>query len=54
MELYYDKNDKTSKELLCDFIVSPAEIVNIKLSSNTPEEFIENLFILLKLKKCTG
>ena len=29
-------------ELLQDFIISPAEIVNIKLSSNTPEQFINN------------
>jgi len=50
MDSYYDKNDKTNKELLHDFIVSPAEIVNIKLSSDTPKEFVENLFILLKKK----
>ena len=48
MELYYDKKDKDIKKILKDHIVSPAEIVNIKLSSDIPDKFIENLFILLK------
>ena len=37
-------------ELLEKFYLSPAELVNIKVFSNTPEEFIENMFIEIQSK----
>ena len=42
LEEYYIKNSGL-KQLLKDFILSPAEIVNIRLSSTTPDEFISNI-----------
>lgn len=46
----YDTKYKDVEYLLKDYILSPAEIVNIRLQSNTPEEFIQNLFYILKKK----
>jgi len=43
-----DKQDINS--LLNNNLVSPAEIVNIKLASDSPQQFIEKLFALLKSK----
>ena len=40
---YYSLNPETNSEVIKDNILSPAEIVNIRLSSNTPEEFVKNL-----------
>ena len=37
MSAYYDT------DLIKDYIVSPAEIVNIKLSSSGPEDFVKKL-----------
>ena len=48
-----DENYEQNKYLLKDFILSPAKIVNIRLQSNTVEEFIENLYIILKEKQET-
>ena len=42
LEEYYIKNSGL-KQLLKDFVLSPAEIVNIRLSSTTPDDFISNI-----------
>ena len=39
---YYDDNSGLKRLLLKDYVLSPAEIVNIRLSSNTPDDFITN------------
>ena len=36
--------------MLKDYILSPAEIVNIRLSSNTPDDFIKNLLVVVNKK----
>ena len=40
---YCDETNLSKIEMLKDNVLSPAEIVNIKLGSNTPDEFIDNL-----------
>jgi hypothetical protein len=43
-----DKSHDKLKELLVDFVLSPADIVNIRLHSDTPEIFVDNMFNLLQ------
>ena len=47
---YFTSDKKYNFELLKKFYLSPAEIVNIRVFSNTPDEFINNLFITLESK----
>ena len=48
-EFFLD-NKKYNFELLKKFHLSPAEIVNFKVFSNTPDEFIDNMFSAINLK----
>ena len=52
-EFITDKLDKLdiNRDLLRDHIISPAEVVNARLCSKTPEEFIITIFNILKKKQ---
>ena len=58
MKKYYDEYDLNKQDLnkqdlnslLNNNLVSPAEIVNIKLASDSPRQFIKNLFVVLQNK----
>lgn len=52
MNKYYvtDLNDDLNDDLINQYLISPAEIVNIKLGSDSPEQFIKNLFVVLQNK----
>jgi hypothetical protein len=50
MHDFKEKYEK-GKHLLKDYIISPAEIVNIRLHSNTPEEFLQHLYYILEHKQ---
>ena len=50
LEEYYASNYDLKSLELKDYVLSPAEIVNIRLSSNTPDDFINNLSILFNKK----
>ena len=45
-----DKSYDKLKELLIDFVLSPADIVNIRLHSDTPDNFVTNMFKLLQYR----
>ena len=46
---YSDMNNSFNLQMLKDHILSPAEIVNIRLSSNTPDDFIKNNYFISSL-----
>jgi hypothetical protein len=50
LEEYYATNSGLQRLLIKDYLLSPAEIVNIRLSSNTPEDFIANLSSAIQKK----
>ena len=51
MSKYYENSlNNNLNSLLNNNLVSPAEIVNIKLASDSPEQFIKNLFVALQSK----
>ena len=45
-----DITKKYDFELLKKYYLSPAEIVNIRVFSNTPDEFIDNIFLAINSK----
>ena len=51
LEAYYNESHNKLKEILVDYIFSPADIVNIRLHSNSPEHFVANMFSLLQHRK---
>ena len=47
---FFTSDKKYNFELLKNYYLSPAELVNIRVFSNTPDQFIENMFIAIKSK----
>ena len=47
---YFTSNKKYNFELLKKFYLSPADLVNIRVFSNTPDEFIHNMFSAIESK----
>ena len=55
LEDYFNESNKKLKELLVDYVLSPADIVNIRLHSGSPEQFVANMFSLLQYRRpCTN
>jgi len=50
LEQFYNVDHGSNLNVLEDFVLSPAEIVNIRLSSDTPDEFVKNLFMVIQKK----
>ena len=48
LEDYLNGSNNKLKEFLVDYVLSPADIVNIRLHSDTPEHFVANMFSLLQ------
>ena len=46
MSKYYENSQ--NNDLINKYLISPAEIVNIKLASDSPQQFIKNLFVALQ------
>ena len=47
---YFTLDKKYNFDLLKKFYLSPAELVNIRVFSNTPDQFIDNMFIAIQFK----
>ena len=50
LQEYYASNFGLKSLKIKDFVLSPAEIVNIRLSSDTPDDFINNLLMVFNKK----